>query len=128
MELSSPDRQSIQELATPNKNLHIWICLFQLCKVCFGSWGGGNHYYDSTAPKAMQQLWSMESMTRHNRSHDHPLHPGLAPDVLTLSCLWIQLSQDERVRLTARLSPTIVQFTAHVILISNTHLQQAHIR
>ena len=55
MELSSPGRQSIQELATPNKNLHIWICPFQLCKVCFGSWGGGNHYYDSTAQTAMQQ-------------------------------------------------------------------------
>ena len=24
-------------------------------KVCFGSWGGGNHYYDSTAQTAMQQ-------------------------------------------------------------------------
>ena len=36
------------------QNLHIWICLFQLCKVCFGSWGGGNHYYDSTAQTAMQ--------------------------------------------------------------------------
>ena len=23
--------------------------------VCFGSWGGGNHYYDSTAHTAMQQ-------------------------------------------------------------------------
>ena len=34
---------------------------------------------------------------RHKRSHGHPLHPGLAPDVLTLSCLWIQLGQDERV-------------------------------
>ena len=65
-------------------------------------------------------------MTRHKRSHDHPLHPGLALDVLTLSCLWIQLGQDERVRLTARLSLTIIQFTAHV-LISNTHSQQAHI-
>ena len=31
-------------------------------------------------------LWSMESMTRHNRSHGQPLHPGLAPAVLTLSC------------------------------------------
>ena len=70
---------------------------------------------------------SMKSMTRHNRSHGHPLHPGLAPNALTLSCLWIQLGQDERVRLTTRLSLTIIQFTAHVILISNTHSQQAHI-
>ena len=52
-------------------------------------------------------LWSMESMTRHKRSHGHPLHPGLAPDVLTLSCLWIQLGQDERVRLTLHTSPSL---------------------
>ena len=55
MELSSPGWQSIYELATPNKNLHTWICLFQLCKVCIGSLGGRNHYYDSTAQMAMQQ-------------------------------------------------------------------------
>ena len=42
-------------VASPNKNLHTWICLFQLCKVCFGSWGGRNHYYNSTAQMAMQQ-------------------------------------------------------------------------
>ena len=30
------------------------ICLFQLCKVCFGSWGGRNHYCDSTAQMAME--------------------------------------------------------------------------
>ena len=77
--------------------------------------------------RCSSMLWSMESMTRHKRSHGHPLHPGLAPDVLTLSCLWIQLGQDEKVRLTARLSLTIIQFTAHVILISNTHSQHAHI-
>ena len=77
--------------------------------------------------RCSSMLWSMESMTRHKRSHGHPLHPGLAPDVLTLSCLWIQLGQDERVRLTACLSLTIIEFTAHVILISNTHSQQAHI-
>ena len=71
-------------------------------------------------------LWSMKSMTRHKTSHGHPLHPSLATDVLTLSCLWIQLGQDERVRLTARLSLTIIQFSAHVILISNTRSQQAH--
>ena len=77
--------------------------------------------------RCSNMLWSMESMTRHKRSHGHPLHPGLAPDVLTLSCLWIQLGQDERVRLTAHLSLTIIQFTAHVILINNTHSQQVHI-
>ena len=77
--------------------------------------------------RCSRMLWSMESMTRHKRSHGNPLHPGLAPDVLTLSCLWSQLGQDEKVRLTARLSLAIIQFTAHVILISNTHSQQAHI-
>ena len=51
----------------------------------------------------------------------------LAPDVLTLSCLWIQLVQDKRVRFSAHLSLTIIQFTAHAILISNTHSQQAYI-
>ena len=35
--------------------MHIWICLFQLCKVRLGSWDGGNHYNDSTAQMAMQQ-------------------------------------------------------------------------
>ena len=52
-------------------------------------------------------LRSMESMTRHNRSHGHPLHPGLAPNVLTLSCLCIQLGQVERVTLTLRASPPL---------------------
>ena len=77
--------------------------------------------------RCSSMLWSMESMTKHNRSHGHPLHPGLAVDVLTLSCLWIQLGQNERVGLTARISLTIIQFTAHVILISNIQSQQAHI-
>ena len=58
-------------------------------------------------------------MTRHKRSHGHPLHPGLAPDVLTLSCLWIQLGQDERVRLNLR--------ALHYNPIHSTcHLNQQH--
>ena len=57
--------------------------------------------------RCSNMLWSMESMTRHKISHGHPLHPGLAPDVLTLSCLWIQLGQDERVKLTLRASPSL---------------------
>ena len=48
-----------------------------------------------TKGQCSSMLWSMESMTRHNRSHGHPLHQSLAPDVLTLSCLWIQLGQYE---------------------------------
>ena len=42
--------------------------------------------------RCSSMLWSIESMTRHKRNHSHPLHPALAPDVLILSCLWIQLS------------------------------------
>ena len=57
--------------------------------------------------RCKSMLWSVESMSRHKRSHGHPLHPGLTPDVLTLSCLWIQLGQDERVRLTLRASPSL---------------------
>ena len=34
-------------------------------------------------------------MIRHNRSHGHPLHSGLAQYVFTLFCLWIQLCKDE---------------------------------
>ena len=81
MELSSPDRQSIQEVATPNKTLHIWICLFQLCKFCFGSWGRGNH---STAQTAMQQHVVEHGEHDKARSHGHPLHPGIADTVLPL--------------------------------------------
>ena len=104
--------------------MHIWICLFQLCKVASAA-GAEEIITIIQRPKrrCSSMLWSMESMTRHNRNYGNPLHPGLAPDVLTLSCLWIQLGQDERVRLFL----TIIQFTAHVILISNTYSQQAHI-
>ena len=66
-------------------------------------------------------------MTRHSRSHGHPLHPGLAPDVLTHLPLDPAKSGRESEVDSAHLSLTIIQFTAHVILISNTHSQQAHI-
>ena len=72
-------------------------------------------------------LWSMESITRCNRSHGHQLHPDIAPDVLTLSSLDPDRSGRESEVDSARLSLTIIQFTAHVILISNTQSQQAHI-
>ena len=109
--------------------MHIWIWLFQLCKVCVGSWGGGNHYYDSTAQKAMQQhvvehwehgtaqqkSWSSTASGLSSRCHDTalPLDPARS-------------GRESEVDL-ARLSLTIIQFTGHVILISNTHSQQAHI-
>ena len=71
--------------------------------------------------RCSSMLWRMESMTRHNKSHGHTLHPGFAPDVLTLS------GQDDSEVDSARLSLTIIQFTARVILISNPHSQQTHI-
>ena len=57
--------------------------------------------------RCSNMLWSMESMARHYKSHGHLLHPGLASDVLTLSCIWIQLGQEKRVRLTLRVSPSL---------------------
>ena len=57
--------------------------------------------------RCSSMLWSMESMTRHNRSNGHPLYLGLAPDVLTVSCLWILLGHDDRVRSTLRASPSL---------------------
>ena len=79
--------------------------------------------------RCSNMLWSMESLTRHNRSYGPPLHPSLAPDVLILSCLWVKLYMSGRESEidSARLSLPIIQFTAHVILISNTQSQQAHI-
>ena len=65
-------------------------------------------------------------MTRHNRSHGHPLHPGSrCPD--TVLPLDPARSGRESEVDSARLSLFIIQFTAHVILISNTHSQQAQI-
>ena len=43
----------------------------------------------------------------HDKAVKKPLHTGLVPDVLTLSCLWIQLGQDKRVKLTLRASPSL---------------------
>ena len=120
MELSSP---------TPNKNLHIWICLFQLCKVCFSSWGGGNHYYDSMAQMVMQQ--HVVEHGEHDKAQQKSWSStasGLSsrcPDTVLL--LDPARSGRESEVDSACLSLTIIQFTVHVILISNTHSQQAHI-
>ena len=121
MEPSSPGRQSIREKATPNKNLHIWICLFQLCKVCFGSWGGRNHYYDSTAQMAMQQ-----HVVEHEE-HDKALKKSWSSTASGPSsrCLDTVLPLDparsgrESEVDSARLSLTIIQFTA-------CHLNHVH--
>ena len=103
--------------------MHTWICLFHLCKVCFGSWSGRNHYCDSTAQMAMQQhvveheehdkaqkkSWSFTASGLSSRCPDTvlPLDPARSG--------W-ESEVD-----SARLSLTIIQFTAHVILISNAH-------
>ena len=99
----------------------------QLCKVCFGSWGGRNHYYDSTAQMVMQQhvvehgehdkaqkkSWSSTASGLSSRCPVLPLDPATSG--------W--KSEVD----SARLTLTIIQFTAHVILISNTHSQKTHI-
>ena len=66
---------SLTRFACLNRQSY-WICLILLCKVCFGSWGWGNHYYVPTAQtamhgehdKAQQKSWSSTAS-------------GLAPDV-----------------------------------------------
>lgn len=45
----------------------------------------------------------------------YPLHPALSPAILTMSCHWAQVNQDDRVRLTtAQLSLTIIQVSMQV--------------
>ena len=72
-----------------------------------------------------------QHVVKHGECHKrqqkscHPLHPGLAPDtVLPLDPA--RSGRDSEID-SARLSLTIIQFTAYVILISNTQSQQAHI-
>ena len=72
--LSSPIRQ----------HLFVWRCHVQICKGCFGRWGGGNHdLIQRSKTRYINMLWNMWSITRHKRSYGHPLHPDLTPDVLT---------------------------------------------
>ena len=100
------------------------------CKVCFGSWGGINHFSDSTAQTAMQ-LHVVE-----HEEHDKALNKSWSSIASRLSsrCLETVMPLDParsgRVSEvnSARLSLTIIQFTAHVILIIYTQQQQAHIR
>ena len=65
--------------------------------------------------KAQQKSWSSTSPGLSSRCPDTvlPLDPARS-------------GQESRVD-SARFSLTIIQFTAHAILISNTHTQQAHI-
>ena len=130
MEPSSPGQQSVLEKATSNKYLHIWICLFQVCKVCFGSWGRSNHFNDSTAQTVMQQ-----HVVKHEEQ-DKALKKSWSSNASGLSsrCLDTVLPLDparsgrESEVDSARLSLTIIQFTAHVILIVYTQQQQTHVR
>ena len=126
MEPSSPGRNPSRRRQFQTKNVHIWICLFQLCKVCFGSWGLRNHFSDSTAQTAMQQ-----HVVEH-KEHDKALKKAWSSTASGLSsrCLDTVLPLDpaRSERECTRLSLTIIQFTAHVILIIYTQQQQAHIR
>ena len=105
-------------------------CLFQLCIVCFGSWSGRNRYYDSTAQMAMQQ-----HVVEHGE-HDKAQQKSWSSTASGLSsrCPDTVLPLDpprsgwESEVDSARFSLTIIQFTAHVILISNTHSQQAQMQ
>ena len=114
----------------PKQKLHIWICLFQLCKVCLGSWGGRNHFSDSTAQTAMQQ-----HVVEHEE-HDKAVKKSWSSTASGLSsrCLDTVLPLDharsgrESEVNSAFFSFTIIQFTTHVILIIYTQQQQAHIR
>ena len=66
-------------------------------------------------------LWNMRSITRHKRSYGHPLHPDLTPDVLTcvLPLGTVSSGRESEVE-SAHLFLTIIQFSAHVILLLNT--------
>ena len=56
-------------------------------------------------------LWNKRSITRHNRSYGHPLHPDLTPDVLTwvLPLGTVSSGKESEVE-SARLFLTIIQF------------------
>ena len=72
-------------------------------------------------------LWSMESMTRHNRSPWSSTHSGLSCRCLG-TALPLDPGRSGREREVDCAPPvTIIQFKVHVILISNTQSQQAHI-
>ena len=66
-------------------------------------------------------LWNMWSITRHKRSYCHQLQPDLTPDVLTcvLPLGTVSSGRESEVE-SAHLFLTIIQFSAHVILLLNT--------
>ena len=102
--------------------MFVWICLVQICKVCFGRWGGRNHnLIQRSKQRYSNMLWNMWSITRHKRSYGHPLHPDLTPDVLT--CVWplgtVSSGRESEVE-SAHLFLTIIQF------FSACHLTSQH--
>ena len=100
----------------------VWTCLVQIGKVCFGRWGGGNHYLiQRSKQRYSNMLWNMRSITRHKRSYGHPLHPDLTPDVLTcvLPLGTVSSGRESEVE-SAHLFLTIIQF------LSACHLTSQH--
>ena len=100
----------------------VWICLVQIGKVCFGRWGGGNHYLiQRSKQRYSNMLWNMRSITRHKRSYGHPLHPDLTPDVLTcvLPLGTVSSGRESEVE-SSHLFLTIIQF------FSACHLTSQH--
>ena len=103
-------------------NCFVWICLVQIGKVCFGRWGGGNHYLIQWSKQRYSNMvWNMRSITRHKRSYGHPLHPDLTPDVLTcvLPLGTVSSGRESEVE-SAHLFLTIIQF------FSACHLTSQH--
>ena len=109
------------------RELQIETCLsgyasVQISKVCFGRWGGGNHYLiQRSKQRYSNMLWNMRSITRHKRSYGHPLHPDLTPDVLTcvLPLGTVSSGRESEVE-SAHLFLTIIQF------LSACHLTSQH--
>ena len=101
------------------------VCLdmpSQICKVCFGRWGGRNHnLIQRSKQRYSNMLWNMWSITRHKRSYGHPLHPDLTPDVLTcvLPLGTVSSGRESEVE-SAHLFLTIIQF------FSACHLSSQH--
>ena len=103
LDMPSPDRQYLR-------------------KVCFGRWGGGNHYLiQRSKQRYSNMLWNMRSITRHKRSYGHPLHPDLTPDILTcvLPLGTVSSGRESEVE-SAHLFLTIIQFFSACHLTSHT--------
>ena len=86
--------------------------LVQICKVCFGRWGGRNHdLIQRSKQRYSNMLWNIWIISRHKRGYGHPLHPDLTPDVLTcvLPLGTVSSGRESEVE-SAHLFLTIIQF------------------